>query len=60
MKPTTIDPHKMWLLSGGFGNARSFLLPGQRPPNRKRHTWLWRAGFFTLGIIIGWLAHGFV
>jgi len=50
----------MWLLSGGFGNARSFLLPGQRPPNRKRHTWLWRAGFFTLGIIIGWLAHGFV
>jgi len=43
-----------------FGNTRSFLLPGHRPPNRKRHTWLWRAVFFAAGIIIGWLAHGFV
>ncbi|MEI6494264.1 MAG: hypothetical protein WCO94_17090 [Verrucomicrobiota bacterium] len=58
MKPTTIDPYKMSILA--FGNTRSFLLPGHRPPNRKRHTWLWRAVFFAAGIIIGWLAHGFV
>ena len=56
MKPTTIDPDKMSVLS--FGNSRSFLLPGQR--NRKRHTWIWRERFFVFGLIIGWLAHGFV
>ena len=50
----------MCILSGGFGNASSLLTPGHWPPNRKRHTWPWRWAFFALGIIIGWLAHGFV
>lgn len=39
---------------------RSFLLPGSKPPNRKRHTWLWRVVFFALGLLLGWLAHGLV
>jgi len=58
MKPTTIDPRKMSILT--IENNRSFLLPGHRPPNRKRHSWLWRAVFFALGFLIGWLSNGFV
>jgi len=40
--------------------TRSLMLPGDRPPNRKRHTWLWRAVFFALGFLTGWIAQLFL
>jgi len=55
----TTEFPRILILTGSL-SKRSFLLPGQRPPNRKRHTWLWRLAFFALGCLVGWLAGRFV
>ena len=55
---TTERPHIL-IFTGGLGK-RSLLLPGERPPNRKRHTWLWRITFFAIGCLVGWLAGRFI